>query len=58
MHMGEYFSECQGGVGRYDKLFWAKFSKISTLWVRSGKNIAIFPCFLDISTLILTFFAK
>ena len=27
--MGEYSSECQGGVGWNDKLFWAKFSKIS-----------------------------
>ena len=45
MIMGEYSSQCQGGVGRNDKLFWAKFSKISTLWVRSGKNNAIFPCF-------------
>ena len=40
--MGEYSSERQGG-----KLFWAKFSKISILWVQSGKDIGIFPFFLD-----------
>ena len=34
-------------VGWNYKLFWAKFSKVSILWVGSGNNIAIFPCLLD-----------
>ncbi len=34
------------GDGWNDKLFLAKFSKISILGMRSCKNIGIFPCFL------------
>ena len=44
-NMGEYSSECQWRLGWNDKLFWAKFSKISILWVPSGKNFAIFHVF-------------
>ena len=45
--MGEYSSEFAGGGGCYNKLFWAKFSKIRILRLRSARKNCSFSMFLD-----------
>ena len=47
VHGWIFFRIRRWGGGCYNKLFWAKFSKIRILRARHAQKIALLPCFLD-----------